>query len=360
MRTTAAIFIVFLIIFSCKGEKEGVFPEKTDLTTAVYASVTVRPDSLYQLYARVSGIIDRNLVREGDTVRRNQKLIQIINDTPEISKENAKLALELARRNYLGSHTLLQELEQELQTAYLKYRNDSVNFFRQKNLWENQIGSKNDYDTRKLQYELSGNQFELLQNRYDRMKHELKTALKTAENNYRASLITEGDFTIKSRIDGVVYSLTKEPGEKVNPQEPLGSVGSSHHFLVEMLVDETDIVRVSPGQKAFVSLDAYPQEIFEIRVKQVLPSKDIRNQTFTVEGEFIKPPERLYPGLAGEANIIIETRRNTLTIPREYLASGKVLTDRGLVPVKTGISNLEKTEILEGIDSTTRIYMPER
>ena len=125
------------------------------------------------------------------------------------------------------------------------------------------------------------------------------------------------------------------------------------------MVDEKDIAKVLPGQEVVVVLDAYGQETFHAEISRILPEKNERNQSFKVEALFKKMPPRLYAGLAGEANIVIASSQNTLTIPREYLVNDTMVrTDQGLIKVETGLRSLEKVEILKGIDKDTRILKP--
>lgn len=352
--------LTYLLLLSCGNKQEKILPQKTALTESVYASVTVQPDSLYQVYAVVAGILDNNLVEEGDTVQKGTPLLEIINSTPRLNTENAKLTLQLARENYSGSSAILKGLEDEIQAATLTFRNDSVNYFRQKRLWEQQIGSKVEFDNRKLTYELSRNNLNLLKSRYDRTQNELRTQVQQASNNVKTSQIATEDFTVSSKINGKVYALFKEPGEIVTTMEPLASVGSASDFIIEMLVDEVDIVELSMGQKVLVTLDAYPDDVFEAKVSKIYPRKDERSQTFKVEALFEKPPQTLYPGLAGEGNIVIAQKEDVLTIPKTYLINGnQVETEDGLVSIKIGLRNLDQVEILEGIDASTPILKPE-
>ena len=354
------ITVFYLLLYSCGEQQEKILPQKTRLTESVYASATIQPDSLYQVYAAVGGILDRNLVEEGDVVQKGVSLLQIINKAPKLNTENAKLALQLARENYSGNSAILKSLEDEIQAASLTFKNDSVNFFRQKRLWEQQIGSKVEFDNRKLAYELSRNNLNLLKSRYARTKNELQTQVQQARNNYEYSQINTKDFTVASKINGKVYALLKEPGEIVSTMEPLAAVGSASVFLIEMLVDEVDIVKLVVGQKALVTLDAYPSEVFTAQVAKIYPRKDERSQTFTIEAIFNKPPKILYPGLAGEGNIIIAEKENVLTIPKTYLFKGnKVRTANGIVEVIVGLQNLDIVEILEGIDEHTELLKPE-
>ena len=158
-----------------------------------------------------------------------------------------------------------------------------------------------------------------------------------------------------------MYALYKEPGEIITIQEPLATLGKANSFIIEMLVDEVDIVHVAKGQKVIVRLEAYANTVFTGIVKKIFPKKDERNQTFKVEALFETQPEVLYPGLSGEANIIVAKKDNALTIPKEYLIDNtKVMTDQGLMSIKIGIQNLEFVEVLAGIDEKTPIYKAEK
>jgi multidrug resistance efflux pump len=353
-------FLIGLLLLTCSDNTNKILPVERSLTESVYSSATVQPDSLYQVYAIVAGIIENNLVEEGSLVSEGQSLIQIINNTPELNTQNAKYALELAKENYNGSATILESIEDEMASARLKYKNDSTNYFRQRNLWKQQIGSKAEYDTKKLNYELSQNNLKLLESKYKRTKNELLNAVKQAQNNYKTSLITTKDYTVNSKINGKVYALYKEPGEIVNTMEPLAAIGSKRNFIIELLVDEVDIVKISLGQDVLITLDAYKNQVFKGKTSMIYPQKDERNQTFLVEAVFEKPPNVLYPGLSGEANIIIAKKEHVLTIPKSYVIDGSMVkTDEGLTPITTGLENMEFIEVLSGINKDTYLYNPE-
>ncbi len=354
------VLIISLVLTSCSTTEDKILPTERSLTESVYSSATIQPDSLYQVYAIVSGILDANLVEEGDLVTKDDHLFQIINNTPKINTQNAKLALNLAQENYNGSAAVLSSIEDEITYAKLKYKNDSINYFRQKNLWGQHIGSKVQYDTKKLNYQLASNQLKLLQSKFNRTKNELHTAVKQAQNNYQTAAITTKDFTVNSKINGKVYALYKEPGEIVTTLEPLASIGSAKRFIIELLVDEVDIVRIGLNQDVLLNLDAYNDTIFKGTVSKIYPKKDERNQTFTVEAIFVSQPVVLYPGLSGEANIIIDKKEKVLTIPKVYLIDNtKVKTNEGLVTIKTGLQNMDYIEILSGISKDTYIYKPD-
>ncbi|MCE7991935.1 MAG: HlyD family efflux transporter periplasmic adaptor subunit [Roseivirga sp.] len=333
----------------------------TTVTESVYASLTIRPDSAYFAYASVSGLIESISVEEGDPIDKTAELMQIVNTSPELSRQNAALTLEQAQQNLNGASNFINELEEEISIAILKLENDSINFVKQQNLWKKNIGTQNDYDAKKLVYETSSANVKLLKNRLKRTQSDLDNQLQQAQNNYQNAITNARDYTVNSRINGKVYELLKEPGEIVTLQEPLAMIGSASDFNIEMLIDEVDIARVQTGQTVLIALDAYPGKSFKAGVTRIHPIKDESTQTFMVEAVFENPPERLFAGLSGEANIVISAKENALVIPRKYLTDQQqVRTNEGLVSVTTGLVNLDKVEILSGIEASTNLYLPEQ
>ena len=348
-----------LILVSCGTKREKIQPKITAITESVYTSVTIQPDSLYQAYASVSGILDKNLLEEGDAVQKGMAIAQIINTVPKLNTENARLNPELAKKNYLGKDAVLKGLRERIEAAELQLYNDSLNFNRQRNLWEQNIGSQTQYDNKKLAYELSSNNVKSLRTSYDQTRNDLETKYRQAMNSYKNSANTTRDFAIESKINGTVYALYKNPGEIINTMEPLASVGSSNVFVVEMLVDEVDIVKIELGQKALITLDAYPSEVFETRINKIYPKKDDRSQTFKIEAAFVTPPDKLYPGLSNEGNIIIQQKEDALVIPKAYLiGNNKVETENGEVEITLGLQNFQYAEVLSGINNTTYLLKP--
>ena len=354
------ISLLFIFLLSCGKKNNSIKPTVNTITQSVYASLMVEPDSMYEAFANVNGILESNLVSEGDLVKKGMPLFQIINNNTKLNAENVRLAYTMAQRNYTGNAAILESLKDEINAARLKMVNDSIYYTRQKNLWEQQIGSKAQLDAKSLAYKLSTNNVSSLEIKLNRTRQELETQLAQAANSYKNSLITTQDYTVTSKVEGEVYALYKKPGEIVTPQQPLAMLGSSNKFLLELLVDEVDIVNIAEGQKVVVTLDAYPNEIFQAHVTKIYPNKDERNQTFKVEARFVHPPQILYPGFSGEANIIVAIKENVLTIPPEYLQDkNKVNTVKGIIEVTPGLRTENLVEIKSGLTAETRILKPD-
>ena len=128
-----------------------------------------------------------------------------------------------------------------------------------------------------------------------------------------------------------------------------------------MQIDEYDVAKVKPGQKVLLVMDSYKGEVFEAIVSKVNPIMNERSKSFTIEAQFVKQPALLYPNLTAEANIVIETKQDALTIPRSYLLNdSQVLVGKDKKQqVVTGLKDYQKVEILKGIKATDFIYKPQ-
>lgn len=347
-----------LLLTACGSDDENIKPELQPITESVYASLTVEPKDLYNVYAAAPGIIDSLLVEEGALVNTDEKLAQIVAQNPELNAASARLNVELAQEKYEGQASLLASIREEIEIAKSQLKLDSLNFVRQKNLWEERIGSEVEFEQRKLQYERTQNNLTTLKQKYAQTQTELENSYRRAKNALAQAQTNLSDFSVNSKINGKVYALNKEAGEMILQQEVLAQIGHAEKFVVEMAIDEVDVARIKNGQSVVVTLDAYPEESFDAEITKIYPQKNVRTQTFKVEGEFVNPPQILYAGMSGEANILISKKDRALTIPIEYLANGNVVTEDGEVPVETGIRTMERVEIISGIDSSTTLYKP--
>jgi HlyD family secretion protein len=304
--------------------------------------------------------LDEVAFREGDEVMIGEMLFIISNKPLQLNQQNAELNYQLIRDSYEGEANLIAEMKLELQSAKLKMLNDSVNYARVKNLYEDKALSKFELDNASLAYEISRNNYASMKKRIARKEKELKNQIAQSRNNADVSSLRTEEYVIKSNITGKVFQIVKEKGEFVSMQEPLAVIGDKDKFKLKMLIDEVDISKVSLGQKVLVTLEAFKNSVYEAKISRIAPKMDERTQTFKVEAEFTKLPKKLYMGLTGEGNIIIHEKNSALVIPREFLQAGnKVETDQGLVQIKTGLSNWSYIEVLEGIDENTIIYKPE-
>ena len=353
--------VLSLIYISCGEEKETIQPEIGEMTVSVYAPVTVVPKNKYKVFPEVRGQIKKLLASEGDVVTAGQTLAVVEAVREHYDLQSAKLQSDLVTEKLEGQTGEIKQLENEIFKLKAQFKTDSINYMRQVKLWEQNIGSRSELDTRQLKYEISQQNLDLSKKKYQQLKLELENTLEQSKINVKRSSALLGDYIIKSPTNSKIYLLNKEAGESVNQQEVFAVLGDPSEFTLELEVDEVDIAEVQLGQLVLVKLDAFPDMVFEAVIEKIYPSKNTLSQSFKVEAVFKDKPKTLYDGLSGEANIVIERKEYILTIPLDYVTrDGKVLNgEEEVIDVVLGKKNMTRIEVVSGIDSSSVLIKPE-
>ena len=335
----AIILVILVVIFlNLKGNRGIVKKVKVQkvkrmlLVEKVNATGEVRPKKFVDLSSDISGRIIKIAVKEGDFVKKGQFLLKIDSTYNEWEAQRAKANLD--------------DLKVQLKIQELNLKSKEREFKRYKSLWEEKLISQEQYENVKLGYENALHTYQSFVHRIE----EAKASLKSAEERIKKSVIL-------SPIDGVVSSLNVEEGEVAivgtmnNPGTVLMTVADLSVMEVEVEVDETDIVKVKVGQEAEVSVDAFPDIKIKGKVSEVGSSAIQKNslqqssdqaKTFKTVITLVNPPKEIKPGLSASADIIINKRKDALSVPisslviREVKEKNKKVEREGLFIVKNG------------------------
>jgi multidrug efflux pump subunit AcrA (membrane-fusion protein) len=351
--------IATFLLAACSADQVTTLPTMGPITESVYASGVVKAAGQYKVYPTVTGPVLALLVQEGDTVRAGTALLHIDDRSSRANERSAAAQLQLLVRNASDQGPVLAQLRQALEQARERYVVDSANVVRQRALWAQQIGSRAELDQRELAFTSSRTAWRNAARSLEETRARLRTELEVARNTALISAAGNADRTPQSLIDGLVYDLLVEPGELATPQQPVAIIGSATDLYLELEVDERDIARVKVGQEVAVTLELY-REAFPATITRIVPLMDARTRTFTVEARFTQAPPQLYPNLTAEANIILDRKARALTIPASYLLPGDSVGTgtEERTAVQIGLRDLDRVEVLGGIDSTTVLFRP--
>jgi HlyD family secretion protein len=352
------LFFVFsLPHFSCRNSTQTTSPKTANVVESVYASGIVKSENQYEVFSKSPGVVAHIFLKEGDSVFIGTPILQIENTNSTFSAENARLVSDA--NDYQRNKEKRMEAKNNIDFAQKKLHHDSLMFLRQKNLWNQKIGSKVELEQRELNFENAKVNLKKAQGAYDDISRQLKLASDQSKNNLKLAQSNQNDLMVRSEVAGFIYKINAKKGEMSAPTFPLAVVGQTG-FVLELNVDELDIVKIRKGQKLIVRMDSYKNQVFEASVRFVFPMMDPRTRTFKVEAVFTKPPEPLYPNLTLEANIIINVKNKALTIPTQYLVNDStVMLENGdLHSVKIGLKDFDIAEVISGIDVDTKIRMP--
>jgi HlyD family secretion protein len=352
------ILLLLSCFASCKSKQEKVKPIAEKITESVYASGIIKSNNQYKVFSTVNGVVAAILVKEGDVVKKGDAIMRLVNTNAQLNAENAVLAAGYTAAN--NNAEKLNELQIAANLAKSKRNEDALLQQRQQNLWNKNIGTKNELEQRQLAYKNSATAYQAAALRYIQLQKQISFQAKQSQNNLQIATSIKNDYTIKSGADGRVYSIVMKQGEMVNTLSPVAIIGAADDFMMELQVDEFDINRIKNGQKIVLSMDSYKGQVFEAAVTKVNPIMNERSKSFTVEAVFIQQPATLYPNLTCEANIVIQQKEKAITIPRSYLLAGDSVwvekTKKRKVVV--GLKDYQKVEIISGITVSDLIYKP--
>lgn len=358
MRKLFALSWIVLLIFSCNQKTEKTKPTEEKITESVYASGVIKSNNQYQVFSAVNGLVKEVLVTEGTIVKKGDPLMRLSDISARLNSENAQLAVDNA--SVAANAERLNALRLEIATAKSKMDNDASLLERQRNLWSDGIGTRNEVDQRELTYTTSMNAWQAAKSRYADLQKQINFQSQQAQKNLQLSKNTASDYIIKSEVTGKVYSLLKEKGEMVSTSNPVALLGDADGFTIELQVDEYDITRVQTGHKVLLGMDSYKGQVFDAEITKINPVMNAQSKSFLVEAAFLTPPPALYPNLTTEANIIIAVKEKALTIPRSYLQEdGTVLlANKEKRKVTTGLKDYLKVEIISGLTVNDVILKP--
>ncbi len=260
--------VVLLILLGVVGSIAGWFggPRALEVETAtvnlrtvtqtVTASGKVQPEVEVKISPDVSGEIIELRVREGDQVARGELLARIQPDFYAAQVEQAEA-------NVLQSRANAAQRRADLMSAELDVE-------RQRELFERQAISRSDLERSESQFEVAKAGLEAAE-----------YAVQSAEARLREGREQLGKTAIYAPMDGTVSQLNVELGERVVGTSQMAGtemmrIARLNQMELEVDVNENDVVNISLGDTARVSIDAYPDRTFRGIVTEIANSARIQ------------------------------------------------------------------------------------
>ena len=358
----AVIVIVTLGLAACNKTKT-IKPERKAITEAVYASGFLVPKNEYKVFALSDGYIVSKTKEGGDDVKRGEEIYKIQNDASGAKLGASTSAYDLAKLNASDNSPVLLDLKNKIKSAEAKFKNDSLNYIRYKNMFDAQAVTKGQFDQMALAYDISSNDLKSLNENFRRTKDQLQVEMKNAQSVVSASNLDFGNYSIRSVMDGMVYETYKDLGEAVRRTELVAVVGEKGAKLLELSVDQQDIDKVKIGQEVIVKMDVSGSKTYSAKVSKIYPNMNQQDQSFKVEAEFSENCEMNFVHTSVEANIIIAHKDSALIIPKNVIQANDEVEIKSLginqkVKIKKGLENLEYVEVVEGIKAEDEVVIP--
>lgn len=395
----AVVLIIFLIV----GKKNGWIGErektvvtfgevkKVDITEKVSASGMIQPIVEVKISPEVSAEIIELNIEEGDSVKIGDVLVKL-------KPDNLKSALDRARASLNQQKANLADAEARLAKATASYKRSELEYKRQKQLHESKAISNADMELAEANFKIAEQDLKSAEKNVEAAGYVVKSALATVKEANENLMFT----TISAPMAGIVSKLDVEKGERVVGTSQMAGtemmrIADLGNMEVRVDVNENDIVRVALGNEVEIDVDAYSylDKKFKGRVTAIANTANAKASPdavteFEVKIRILnssyadllankKVPFR--PGMTASVDIITNTKRDILSVPLGAVTTripkseeeGEESKKRNreddlkevvfvnvdgkaeLRVVKTGISDFDNIEIIDGLSESEQV-----
>lgn len=184
--------------------------------------------------------------------------------------------------------------------------------------------------------------------------------------------VVYNDSPVKAPISGRVTSLPVTVGSTVSQSSSVAKVARTDDLEIRIAIAERFISRISNGQKATVTFDAYPSVEFGAKIFEVSPVLDTATRTMGVKLRLNPPDSRVKVGMYGRVKLVTESVKNAIVLPvsalvtrdgKDYVfvvttpKSGKNAAAVSLKPVTRGILVDNQVEITKGLEAGEEVVI---
>jgi HlyD family secretion protein len=322
----AAVVAVLVIVNMRAKQKRALAVQveevkRRDLTMVISASGSVRPKRKVDISASSIGKVTKVAVREGDVVKEGQFLMQIDPVELETTVARIEAMLGAARANERMETAQVEQAKSEYERAA--------------KLLEGGYRTAQEVDAAKTSYDVAVARLQAVRQEIEQYKANLESA--------RHSL---REVTITAPMSGVVTRRNVEEGETAimgtlnNLGTVLLTIADLSTIETEIEVDETEVTHMKIGDKAKVTLDAYPDtsfagEVTEIGNSPILTGGSSLQQQgvdFKVIVTILGSIPNVRPGLSGDAEITVAESKGALSIPIQSLTARRKRDLKGYRP----------------------------
>ncbi len=359
--------------------------ERVSLVSDLTTNGKVEPLEPFELRASMPGMVRSVLVKEGDHVKKGQRLLEL--DRGEAAAEAARAEAELRTAQADlesvergGTAGEIHELESQLKKARAERDEAARLLAADERLLKQSAIARIEVDQARERLRKAGQDLAYLEQRRQRRFDSLDREKAQARvNEARAALALArsrlASTGVTSPVEGTLYSLPVREGNYVNRGDLLARVGDLQRLRVRVFVDEPELGRLAANQEVLVTWDAYPGVTWKGKVERlpaevtVLGTRSVGQVDCAIENA----DGRLLPQV--NVNVEIVTRRSpsALTVPKEAVVhenpqpgrqperhSVFAIVDGRLQrrEVTVGISNATRVEIRKGMEEGQLVALP--
>ncbi len=369
------VIVLVLLVGAISSLRRGPMPiravavARQTITSNISTNGKIEPVTGFEAHAPAPTSVKKLFVKEGDTVKAGQLLVQLddADARAEAARALAQVSAAQADLNAIrsgGTHEELITNQSELTRSRAELQAAQRNLEAMRKLQQTGAASAAELHDAEARLTSAQNSVNLLeQKRTSRFgtpdRQKAQAALDQAKAAYAAAGELLAKSNIRTTVPGTVYALPVKAGAYVNTGDLLVQVADLSKVIVRAFVDEPDIGRLARGQQVDITWDALPGRTWDGVVTHVPSSVTVRGARTVgeVTSEVDNKDRKLLPNVNVSAIITTAKHENTLTVPREavHQDEGKryvlQVVDNKLKRqnVETSLSNLTLIEISNGL-----------
>ncbi len=223
----------------------------SDITEQVSASGKIQPETQIKVSSEISGEIVELRVQEGDSVVAGQLLARVRPDNLMSAVDAATAGVNAGKANYTQAQAALVQRKSELGRLEAEYQ-------RSKKLFDQKIVSEIDFLAAKTNYEVARQQIAVSEQSIESARYNMQSS----QANLNQTMNNLSRSEIYAPASGVISKLSVEKGEKVVGTAQMAGteiliIANLNAMEVQVDINENDIVKLKVGQKVQIEVDAY-------------------------------------------------------------------------------------------------------
>ncbi|MCA1904123.1 MAG: efflux RND transporter periplasmic adaptor subunit [Cyanobacteria bacterium KgW148] len=392
---TIATVVVFILLSSNRKSRpiEGntIVVEQVTLPVTIDASGKVVPIQTVNLSPKVGGKLVELLVEQGDRVEAGQIVAKMDSSSIEPQILQAQSAVSSARANLerLRNGSRIEDINAaKAQVEAARARRDLA----QKRLDRFQDLAKQGVIARDRLDEIIADADSAEANLRDRQKQlerlingsrpediaQAQAQLEEAEARLKAAQVQLEDTLIRAPFDGIISQKYTNVGAFVTPTTTASVTSSATSTSVVALargleilaeIPEVDIGQVTIGQPVEIIADAFPDEVYQGKVRLIAPEAVVQQNvtSFQVRIDLISGTDRLRSGMNVELKLKGKEIPQAIVVPTVAIVTqggqnGVYIAQEGqrqpeFRPVTIGLTIRQQTQILSGLQGGERVYL---
>jgi HlyD family secretion protein len=379
------IIVALVVVAGWIYRRETAAPEvpftkvrRETLISTVETNGKVQPIEWAAVRAERAGAVNKVAVKKGDRVAKGALLVELdaSDARADLASAEAEIAQAKADLEVLeqgGKAEARVEIENSLASARVELNIAKRDLAALTRLAEKQAVTAQEVTAARERVEKAELQIQALEKKRSALVSPVdlraaKARLSSAEASAQHAQERIQLSIIRSPMAGLVYDLEVRPGSYVQAGDLIAEVGRLDKVRVIVYVDEPELGRVGEGMPLTITWDALPGKQWKGTVERV-PTEVVAfgtRQVGEVSGIIDNPDRDLRPGANVNAEIRSQVVDNALTIPKEALRRegsevGVFLLEGDHVvwrPVKTGVTNITRAQITEGLKDGDAIALP--